>query len=59
MSVTVDVTQTVEKFDVLIQFALEHLELMRGTIYEKYAESLLEAIIREREEYIARVERSN
>ena len=59
MSTTADITLTMEKFDMLIRCAVEHLELMRGTIYEKYAEGLLEAVTREREEYIARIARSN
>jgi hypothetical protein len=54
-----DTNQRIEQFDLLIQCALEHLELMRGTVYERYAEDILNSIIAEKEEFIARIVRSN
>ncbi|HEX8949453.1 MAG TPA: hypothetical protein VF790_10855 [Dissulfurispiraceae bacterium] len=59
MNQSMDVSLAVERFDLLIQLAEEHLEYVRGTIYEKYAENLLEEVIAEKEEYLARVAHSN
>ncbi len=59
MNPTADIHVTIERFDMLIQLAEEHLDYVRGTIYEGYAEGLLEAVLAEREEYIARMVRSN
>jgi hypothetical protein len=52
-------TMKLEKFDRLIAFAEEHLEYLRGTIYEQYAEYLLHEVISEKNEYIARARHSN
>lgn len=54
-----DTHQRLEQFDMLIQCAIEHLELMRGTVYERYAEDILNSIVAEKEELIARIVRSN
>lgn len=59
MNLFTEMSATIEQFDLLIQLAEEHLEYMRGTVYEGYAESLLEAVISEKEEYIATIEHSN
>ena len=42
---------TLEQFDRLIITALEHLEHVRGTTYERYAENLLESLVCSRERY--------
>lgn len=43
--------RTLEQFDRLIMTALEHLEHVRGTTYERYAENLLEVLVCRREMY--------
>jgi len=40
-----------EMFDRLIMVALEHIENVRGTSYEPYAEEILEALVCRREQY--------
>lgn len=52
-------TERLERFDQLIALAEEHLECMRGTIYERYAEHLLKEVMDEREEYITYMTHSN
>lgn len=42
---------TLEMFDRLIMAALEHLDNVRGTSYEPYAEEILEALVCRREQY--------
>lgn len=59
MNTILDTNQRIEQFDLLIQCALEHLELMRGTVYERYAEDILNSIISEKEEFIAQIVHSN
>ncbi len=59
MNPAADIHVTIERFDMLIQLAEEHLEYVRGTVYEGYAEGLLDAVLAERDEYIARMMHSN
>jgi hypothetical protein len=42
---------TLERIDRLIMMALEHLDQMRGTEYERYAENVLESLVCQREKY--------
>lgn len=42
---------TLEKFDRLILRALEHLDMHKGTTWERYAEGMLESLICQRERY--------
>jgi hypothetical protein len=42
---------TLDRFDRLIMNALEHLGHVRGTPYERYAESLLDSLVCQRERY--------
>lgn len=42
---------TLERFDRLIMIALEHLDHLRGTPYERYAEELLDSLVCQREHY--------
>ncbi len=42
---------TIERFDRLIRVALEHLEHVKGTVHERYAEELLESLVCQRERY--------
>jgi hypothetical protein len=42
---------TIERFDRLISLALEHLDHVRGTVYERYAENLLDSLVCQRERY--------
>lgn len=42
---------TLERIDRLIMMALEHLDQVRGTAYERYAENVLESLVCQREKY--------
>lgn len=42
---------TIERLDRLIRIALEHLDHVKGTVYERYAEKLLDSLVCERERY--------
>jgi hypothetical protein len=42
---------TLERIDRLIMMALEHLDHVRGTECERYAESVLESLVCQRERY--------
>ncbi len=42
---------TLERLDRLIMMALEHLEHLRGTDHEHYAETVLESLVCQRERY--------
>jgi len=41
----------IERFDRLISVALEHLDHVRGTVHERYAEELLDFLVCQRERY--------
>jgi len=43
--------RTLERFDRLIMLALEHLDHVRGTAYERYAENVVETLVCRREFY--------
>jgi len=43
--------RTLEQFDRLIMTALEQLDHVRGTTYERYAENVLEVLVCRREMY--------
>ncbi len=45
--------QRLERLEELIRFTEENLEYLRGTVYERYTERLLRAIIAERDEYLS------
>lgn len=42
---------TLERIDSLIMVALEHLDHVRGTVYERYAENVVETLVCQREKY--------
>ncbi len=42
---------TLERIDRLIVMALEHLDHVRGTESERYAENMLESLVCQRERY--------
>jgi hypothetical protein len=42
---------TLERIDRLIMVALEHLDHVRGTVYERYAENVVETLVCHRENY--------
>jgi len=42
---------TLEKIDRLIIMALEHIDIVRGTAWERYAEHVLETLICQRKRY--------
>jgi hypothetical protein len=42
---------TLEKIDRLILMALEQLDTVKGTAWERYAEEMLESLICQRERY--------
>lgn len=44
--------ETLERFDRLIMMALEHLDHVRGSVYERYAENVLESLVCRRELYM-------
>ncbi|MBZ0157573.1 MAG: hypothetical protein K8I29_15345 [Alphaproteobacteria bacterium] len=51
--------ERLDTFEKLIQMASGHFGMMRGTIYEKYTEDMLESVITEKEEFITHIVRSN
>lgn len=51
--------QRLERLDMLVALAEEHLAFMRGTVYEHYAEHLLEEVLSERQEYLSSVTHAN
>jgi len=42
---------TLERIDRLVVMALEHLDYVRGTDCERYAENMLESLVCERDRY--------
>jgi len=42
---------TLRRLDLLIMTALEHLDYLRGTRFERYAEDLLDSLVCQRERY--------
>jgi hypothetical protein len=42
---------TLRRLDLLIMTALEHLDYLRGTRFEKYAEDVLDSLVCQRERY--------
>jgi len=42
---------TIDRLDRLISIAPEHLDHVRGIVYERYAEELLDSLVCQRERY--------